>query len=252
MNRVREKNKILENPRDSETINPISIPLLLLVVFFGGYLVMALEILAFRIAQIYFGTAIFSTGAVLGIVLSALTLGYWLGGTLSVRFRPSCIQFVALIIAGIWIIGMAGVPRNPSDFFKSRENPREEVVYSLQPPWKTVPTWILDNPVSESIEFRMRWDPLAGSIILFAVPSFLLAMIGPCAIRALTKKAREAGKISGWVFALGSLGSIAGVLVTSFWLIALMGLGANLRMIGLVSIVLSIIAGNIRTDTSDS
>jgi predicted membrane-bound spermidine synthase len=235
---------------DAEGIAPIGIASLLLVVFFGGYLVMGLEILAFRIVQIYFGTSIYSTGAVLGIVLSALTLGYWLGGTMSVRFKPTGIQAIALFIAGLWILGLAGVPKNPAEFLQFRENPRVETQYSLQPPWKTVPTWILDHPVSESIEFRMRWDPLAGSIILFAVPSFLLAMVGPCAIRALTRKAKEAGRVSGWVFALGSLGSIAGVLVTSFWLIAVLGLGANLRLIGLVSIIISILAVSVKAGDS--
>jgi uncharacterized membrane protein YccC len=48
--------------------------------------------------------------------------------------------------------------------------------------------------------------------------------------------------MSGWVFALGSLGSIAGVLVTSFWLIAYLGIGANLRVIGSVAVLLGILA----------
>lgn len=230
------------------TVSPKSTPALLLVVFLSGYLVMALEILAFRIVQIFFGTAIYSTGAVLGIVLSALTLGYWLGGTLSARFNPTRIQAGALVIAGLWIFMMAGIPRNTADFFQVRENPREEVMYSIQPPWKTVPNWILDNPVNDSIEFRIRWDPLAGSLILFAIPSFLLAMVGPCAIQALTRQAREAGRVSGWVFALGSLGSIAGVLVTSFWLIALIGLGTNLRLIGLVGVVMSVVAISVKLE----
>ncbi len=208
------------------------------VVFLAGYLVMALEILAFRIIQASLGSAIYSTGAVLGIVLAALTGGYWLGGTLSVRFRPTRIQAIALVTAGVWIFLMGGIPKPVSGVFQKREDPRQAAQAYLQPPWKTVPEWILDHPVSDSNEFRMRWDPLVGSVILFTVPSFLLAMVGPCAIRALTRRAEEAGKTSGWVFALGSLGSIAGVLVTSFWLIAVLGLGANLRLIGLVACLL--------------
>jgi hypothetical protein len=59
------------------TVGPKSTPALLLVVFISGYLVMALEILAFRIVQIFFGTAIYSTGAVLGIVLSDAWILAW-------------------------------------------------------------------------------------------------------------------------------------------------------------------------------
>jgi hypothetical protein len=88
----------------------------------------------------------------------------------------------------------------------------------------------------------MRVDPLVGSLLLFFLPSLLMATVGPCAVKALTGSGTEAGRMSGWVFALGSLGSIAGVLVTSFWLIAVMGIGANLRVTGLLSVALSILA----------
>jgi len=229
-------------------LNPLITVLLLLVVFLAGYLVMALEIMAFRIVQINFGNAIYSTGAVLGVVLAALTVGYWLGGTFSVRLNPTKIQATALILAGIWIFALAGIPSPVSDLLSIRENPLEASEPILEAPWKTVSEYIVDNPMSESIEFRMRMDPLVGSLILFAIPGCLLAMIGPCAIRALTRRAEEAGRTSGWVFALGSLGSIAGVLVTSFWLIAVLGMNANLRLIGVVAVILGIIASMLRID----
>ena len=221
---------------------------LLIVVFLAGYLVMALEILAFRIVQVYFGTAIYATGAVLGVVLAALTFGYWIGGTLSVKYRPTRIQAISLIIAGLWIFIMAGIPRPIGDVLQFREDIRAQSTPYLAPLWKTVPDWVLDHPVSESIEARMRFDPLIGALFLFAIPSILLATVGPCAIRVLTRKAEESGKISGWIFALGSLGSIAGVLVTSFWLIAVMGLGANLRLVGLVACILAAITASLTID----
>ncbi len=233
-------------------LKPLITVLLLLVVFMSGYLVMALEIMALRIVQINFGNAIYSTGAVLGVVLAALTVGYWLGGTLSVKLSPTKIQATALIIAGIWIFTLAGIPNPIGNVLQVRENPIEASEPILEAPWKTISEYIVDNPMSESIEFRMRMDPLVGSLILFAIPSFLLAMIGPCAIRALTRRAEEAGRTSGWVFAHGSLGSIAGVLVTSFWLIAILGLNANLRLIGVVAIVLGIIASTLRIDLTRS
>ena len=235
-----QKNESARKPGARTTLT------ILLVVLLAGYLVMALEILAFRIVQIYFGSAIYATGAVLGVVLAALTVGYWLGGTMSVRLRPTRIQATALVIAGLWIFMMGGIPNPVTGFFESREDPMRISEPFMQPPWKTVPNWVLENSTSESIEVRMRMDPLVGSLLLFALPSMLLATVGPCAIRVLTHRAREAGKTSGWVFALGSLGSIAGVLVTSFWLIAVLGLGANLRLIGLIAIILSALVGTIR------
>ena len=112
-----DKKEILKRPGILVTL------IILLIVLLSGYLVMALEILAFRIVQIYFGSEIYATGAVLGVVLAALTVGYWLGGTLSVRLRPTGIQATALVIAGLWIFMMGGIPSPVSGFFEPREDP---------------------------------------------------------------------------------------------------------------------------------
>jgi hypothetical protein len=215
---------------------------ILIVVFGSGYLVMALEILAFRIIQPFFGNSIYATGAVLGVVLAALTVGYWLGGTLSVRSIPLKVQAFVLISAGIWIFLLAGIPSSFQAILERTQALGEPARYILAPPWKTIPEWVLALPLGDSTEFRMRIDPLIGSLVLFSVPSALLAMVGPCAVRFLTRDASDAGRMSGWVFALGSLGSIAGVLVTSFWLIAAAGTGANLRITGLLASLLGILA----------
>ena len=223
-------------------IGPARLWAMLFVVFTAGYLVMALEILAFRIVQVYFGSAIYATGAVLGVVLAALSLGYWLGGTFSVTFSPNRIQAVALFCAGVWIFFMAGVPRPVGALAQIREDPRALSKPYVASPWKTVPEWVEEHPASQSPEVRLRIDPLLGSLFLFFIPSLFLATVAPCAIRALTTRASEAGRVSGWVFALGTIGSIAGVLVTSFWLIAVLGLSANLRVVGLAAFALCFLA----------
>jgi len=215
---------------------------MLLVVFLAGYLVMALEILAFRIIQPFFGSSIYSTGAVLGVVLTALTIGYWLGGSLSVKLKPTLVQGLALIVAGIWVFLLAGIPEGIEPVFTRVQDPRIPVEYYFFPPLKRVPEWTQELDFSDSTELRMRLDPLIASTILFFLPSLLLATVGPCAIRALTRRTEEAGKISGWVFALGSLGSIAGVLLTSFWLISVVGVSANIRIVGILAFLTGVIA----------
>ena len=161
---------------------------------------------------------------------------------MSVRSAPLKVQAFALISAGILIFLMAGIPSSFHAILERTQVVGESTGYVLAPPWKTIPEWVLDLPLGRSTELRMRIDPLIGSLILFSIPSALLAMVGPCAVRVLTRKTSDAGKMSGWVFALGSLGSIAGVLVTSFRLIAVLGTGANLRVTGFLALLLSILA----------
>lgn len=207
------------------------------VVLIAGFLVMALEMLALRIIQAGISGDIFATGAVIGVVLTALTLGYWIGGTLSVSLKPNSIITNALVISGIWIFLLAGLPSSISGFFKAAIDVLNPETPLIKPLWQTIPDWVIENPLSESMSVRNRVDPLLASLILFFIPSVFLAMIGPCAIQTLSTESGKSGKVSGWVFALGSLGSIAGVICTSFWLIAILGITANLRIIGMVAIL---------------
>jgi len=231
------------NQQQKKTSSP-GIPatvMMLVIIFTAGYVVMALEILAFRIVQVGYGATIYSTGAVLTVVLASLSLGYWAGGSMSVRLNPVKIQATVLIVSGIWIFLLAGIPKSAGALLETQQGPRSDTGYYLETPWKTVPDWVFEQSRDKSEEYGLKVDPLIVSVLLFALPSFLLAMVGPCGIRALTKTLKESGKVSGRVFALSSVGSIAGVLVTSFWLIALMGTSANLRLAGLISVVAGVI-----------
>jgi len=65
-------------------------------------------------------------------------------------------------------------------------------------------------------------------------------------VRLLLGEPEDAGKISGGLFAISSLGNIVGILVTTFWLITSIGSRAiTLGFAGflLASAVVSLIAG---------
>ena len=53
------------------------------VVFITGACVLIIEIVATRILSPYFGNTIFTVSSVIGIVLAALSMGYYFGGKLA-------------------------------------------------------------------------------------------------------------------------------------------------------------------------
>ncbi len=59
-----------------------------LIAFLGGFLVMGLELLAPRLVDPHFGTAIYSWAAAIGFSLLALSFGYWLGDRFALREAP--------------------------------------------------------------------------------------------------------------------------------------------------------------------
>ena len=77
---------------------------LLLSVTLAGMAVLIIEITAIRMLAPFFGNSIFTISSVIGIILAALGLGYYLGGTLADR-KPSPVWFFSLIvIAGFSVL----------------------------------------------------------------------------------------------------------------------------------------------------
>jgi spermidine synthase len=169
---------------------------LLLSVTLAGMAVLVIEITATRMLAPFFGNSIFTISSVIGIVLAALGLGYYLGGSLADR-RPSALWFFSLIV----IAGFS--------------------VLLLQ---------FLNAVLLPGIAYRLSLidGPLIVSSLMFFLPALFLAMLSPFAIALL--HAREAGRgvghASGLVFFWSTLGSIAGSLGTGFLLIPHWGIGS--------------------------
>src|SRR5258705_395406 len=168
---------------------------LLLSVPLAGMAVLITEITAIRMLAPFFGNSIFTISSVIGIILAALGLGYYLGGSLADR-RPSVAWFFSLIV----IAGFS--------------------VLLLQ---------FLNAVLLPGIAYKLSLinGPLIVSFLMFFLPALFLAMLSPFAITLL--HAREAGKgvgnASGLVFFWSTLGSIAGSLATGFLLIPHWGIG---------------------------
>ena len=162
---------------------------LLVSVTLTGAAVLIVEIAATRILAPYFGNSIFTISSVIGIVLAALSLGYYLGGGLADR-KPSITLFFSLIVIG----GLA--------------------VLLLQ---------LLNAAVLPGIAYALSLikGPLIVSLIMFFLPAMLLAMLPPFAIKLLhsSDANRGVGNASGLVFFWSTVGSIAGSLSTGFVLI---------------------------------
>ena len=85
-------------PAGANTSRGLNSIFLLASVFITGSCVLIIEILAIRLLSPYYGNTIYTTSSVLGIVLAALSLGYYFGGKLADN-RPSHSLFYGIIFA---------------------------------------------------------------------------------------------------------------------------------------------------------
>jgi len=188
---------------------------LLLSVFISGAAVMALELLGSRLLAPVFGNSIFVWGSLIGVVLSALSVGYYLGGRLADREPNLHTLSTVIFAAGILVV--------------------------------TLPAFT--PPVFEAIiklNLGERYSPLLATTLLLALPSILLGMVSPYAIRLAARTVEKMGKASGNMYALSTLGSIVGTFVTVFVLIPEFGVNKIIFAIGATLLVVAFLGLGLR------
>lgn len=178
-----------------------------LVVFVSGAVLMGLEMTGSRVLAIHFGSSIYVWGAIIGIFLAALSLGYYSGGMLADKKPTFYLLNLLLLIAGFWLM-----------LIPFYANPVCRAVLQLNP--------------------GERLGPLLSTTILFGAPSVLLGMVSPYAVRLAAREIERMGNVSGRLYALSTFGSIAGTLLTAFWLIPAVGVRTLLQVLGLCLVFL--------------
>jgi predicted membrane-bound spermidine synthase len=191
---------------------------LAVLVFVCGWAVMSLEILGGRILTPFFGGDIYVWGSVIGVFLLSLSIGYFLGGKLSRRFaKPSYLTGVIVAAA----INVAVLP-----LFHERVN---NAIFDL---------WVAQSEAGE------RWACLAAAAVLFLVPTTLLGMVSPYAVRLAATELSSVGEKAGVLYAISTIGSVLGCLMTSFYFILWWHTNTILlRTAGLLGVVALLFAG---------
>ncbi len=182
-----------------------------LTVFAAGTVLMAAEVLAFRIVGRTFGTALRETTAVITVFLAAMSVGYWAGGRFGDRFPKRAMLVAPMLGSAVWLAVLPFIDRPVSD-------------------------WI----ATSSLPFALH--ALAVNLLLFAVPTALLASVSPIAIRLLTRTLQTTGRTAGGIAALSAVGSIAGTILTGFYLIGAFPISHILRGLALALLAVSLVA----------
>jgi predicted membrane-bound spermidine synthase len=169
---------------------------------------MALELLGSRLLAPVFGNSIFVWGSLIGVVLSALSAGYLIGGKIAdVKPRFEVLSLV-IFASGLLVLILPGVA--PPLF-----------------------VWVIALNIGE------RYSPLVATILLLGPPSILLGTVSPYAIRLVADNVERLGKASGNLYALSTLGSIVGTFVTVFLLIPIFGVNKIIFGMGIVLLVVA-------------
>ena len=157
-----------------------------------GFIIMSFEMLGSRYLNPYFGSSIYTWSALITVVMVALTIGYFLGGILADKYPSTQILGSIIAIASL-CLGM--IP--------------------------------LFNEVMLDMVFLLiddaRYASLLGAAIILLLPLTLLGIYSPYAIRLVLIETDQSGTMSGRIYGISTIGSVLGVLVTTFYLIPAIG-----------------------------
>lgn len=181
--------------------------LLFVVVFAAGFTITGIEIALGRLLAPHFGASLTVWAAIIASVIGALSFGYPLGGVLADRHPGPDLPLLGTLAGGLIGAGL-GIG---------------------------VPLWLGGAMAGVGLNGPAFWGRLCGVLALFALPCVFLATVPPAILRVTLRQRETAGRDAGWVYALGSLGSVLGILLPALWWIPLLGLRATFLLLGLVS-----------------
>jgi len=178
---------------------------LFVTVFVSGFTSLAVEMSASRLIGNYFGASNLTWASIIGLILIYLTVGYLLGGRWADR-SPHFSTFFNILVWGSFAVGLIPLISRPILRFAATA---------------------FDD---------LQFGALAGSftvvLILFSIPITLLGTASPFAIRLAMRDSRQAGSISGQIYAVSTLGSFLGTFFPVLLLIPLVGTYRTFLIIG--------------------
>jgi len=179
-----------------------------------GFVTLGFEMVASRILTPHFGSDIYTWATIISITIGGLMAGYFLGGMVADRYGSFLVAAVIKLVSAAYLAFI----------------------------------YVVSGGGLESFIAGIADDTTAlfttGAIICFP-PLLVLGMYSPLSVRLLLREPGDAGKISGGLFAISSLGNITGIIVTTFFFIPSVGTRAitgGFAMFLLVSGMVSIAA----------
>jgi spermidine synthase len=167
-----------------------------LLVFVVGAGSLGSEIAGARLLAPYFGASTVIWANTIATVLTALSIGYWLGGRLADR-RPDLIVMCMVVQAAA--VGTALVPLLGRPFLGGAVEALDQIAAGA------------------------FLGSLLAVTVLLAVPILLMGTVAPFAIRLSVSAVEESGQIAGRLYAISTIGSLAGVFLSALLLIPLVG-----------------------------
>jgi predicted membrane-bound spermidine synthase len=182
-----------------------------IIAFISSFCVMVLELIAARMLAPYIGVSLYTWTSIIGVILAGIALGNYLGGRLADRYASPG------ILAIIFFVGA---------FTTMAVLPAAKVFGTAD--------WFRHLPVM--LEFVTK------VFCIFFLPAIVLSMVSPTVIKLTLADLGRTGGIVGTIYAVSTVGSIAGTFLTGFYFILWFGTRSIVWLIAVALVLTGVLA----------
>ena len=169
---------------------------LAILVFVVGAASLGTEIAAARLLAPFFGASTIVWANTIGVVLVALSLGYWLGGRFADR-HPQLRGLCWLVVVASMLLAIV--------------------------PFVSGPFFDISVKALDSLSVGAAVGSLLSVLFLVAIPVMLLGACSPYAVRLAVTDVEHAGRAAGRLYAISTAGSLFGTMLSALVLIPFVG-----------------------------
>jgi hypothetical protein len=168
----------------------------------AGAVLMGYEIFGSRVLRPYFGSSTHVWGALITVFMAGLSAGYAFGGKAADRSAdPRKIVLSLLIPPGVLLLAFP--------------------VYGYR-----------ICALADRINCDERIETLTASVFLFLLPSAFIGALTPVLVKFNTDSIENVGRGNGKIFAVSTVGSITGTVISAFFLVGNTSSGVTISAMG--------------------
>jgi len=162
------------------------------IVFIASFCTLVIELIAGRILAPWLGVSLYTWTSIIGVCLAGISAGNYAGGLIADRAPGTRTLSVLFLVSGA--LSLAILP---------------------------LVEWVIGTQLGRDWPLMLRI--LADTTVVFFLPTFMLGTISPVVIKLSLADLSRAGSVVGRIYAVSTVGAIAGTFATGFVLIDLMG-----------------------------
>ena len=184
------------------------------IVFIASFCTLVVELTAGRMIAPYLGVSLYTWTSVIGVMLAGISLGNYAGGRIGDRFPAVSTLGVLFLISSVFTLAI-------------------------------LPLTAVISGIAQDLPVHLMLKILFFTAAVFFLPSVFMGTITPVVVRLILDDLSRTGGVVGRIYALSTVGAIAGTFATGFFLVSFFGTRTVILLVAVILLLVAIVFGDL-------